>query len=461
MKRTLIRGACVIAGSPVDPTVGVTNILIENDIIAAIGADITVSDAEVVDGTGRIIIPGLVNAHMHAWQTALRGMSYDWSLMEYLLWVHRKLAGHFTPHDIHVGTLAGALNQIACGTTTLGDWCHNNPTPEHTDAAIEALRESGIRAVFLHGTPRPLSAARQQGLSEIPAHPKAELERILRGKLAERGSLLTLGMAIPGPELSSPDVAMADFRLAREFDLVVSMHHTSISAAPPSKTWELLAAEGLMGPKVNIVHANHIDDNLLKRLVGAGVTITATPEVELGDGHGDPITGRLAALGDAPSLGIDIESAISGEMLIAARMALAHQRALDHAAANSARDKTASPVVPRPALKARDALAWATIHGARAMGLESQVGSIERGKQADLVVIDARAPNLQPIHDPVVTALHASLANIEGVMIAGQWRKRDGKLAYAGLADLHDSLAASGARIAAAGGWPPARADNG
>jgi cytosine/adenosine deaminase-related metal-dependent hydrolase len=233
-------------------------------------------------------------------------------------------------------------------------------------------------------------------------------------------------------------VAEADLRLAKAMNLVVSMHHSG--GAAPEGVWGHLEAEGLLGPWVNLVHANGIDDPLLARLVSLGASFTITPEVELGDGHGQPITGRLRRLGASPSLGVDIESAISGEVLTAARFALAHQRALDHAEGPRSQDALGVP-------SALDALGWATIEGARALGLADRIGSLEIGKQADLVMIDARALNLWPVNSLAAAALQASLANIEAVMIAGRWRKRGGKLFWGDLSDVQRALSASSRRI--------------
>ena len=102
-----------------------------------------------------------------------------------------------------------------------------------------------------------------------------------------------------------------------------------------------------------------------------------------------------------------------------------------------------------PALTARDALEWATLGGARALGLEDKIGSLEPGKQADLVMIDARALNLWPVHDPIATAMQASLANIEAVMVAGRWRKRGGRLLHQGIDALQTALEDSARRIVA------------
>jgi cytosine/adenosine deaminase-related metal-dependent hydrolase len=184
-------------------------------------------------------------------------------------------------------------------------------------------------------------------------------------------------------------------------------------------------------------------EDWLKTLVDAGVTFTTTPENELGQGHGTPVTGSLLRLGSAPSLGTDTDTVVAGTILTAARIALAHQRSLDHAQHRqlTGRSATAQPVT------GRQALAWATVEGAKALGLADHVGRIEVGMQADLVAVDTRALNLWPAHDPVAAVLHADIANIESVMIAGRWRKRDHTLLASDLDEVKDGLLESGQRL--------------
>jgi 5-methylthioadenosine/S-adenosylhomocysteine deaminase len=450
MRRLLIRNATVITMDPALGDLRPGNILIENDKVAAVGEQTVRADAEVVDGQSLIVIPGLVNAHMHTWQTGLRSVSSNWTLLEYFRWMHAGLATRFQPADIQIATLAGALNQLNCGTTTLVDWCHNNPTPQHTDAAIEGLRESGIRAAFFHGSPKPDPKPGERHFSEIP-HPREEVERLLRGPFASRDQLLTLGLAILGPHYSTLEVSRHDFRLARDMSLIASMHQ---GGGPPKSPegWDVLEREGLVGNFVNIVHGNDLADDRLSRFVSRGVTFSATPENEMAQGHGHPIVGRLRKLGAAPSLGIDLESVISGDMLTAARIALAHQRSLDNAAS-----RAATGTIPETStIPAREALGWITVEGARMLGLQDRIGTITPGKQADLVLIRADALNLWPVHDPVATVvMQASLANIDSVMVAGAWRKKDGKLLFAHLDRVKSELLRSGTRILAELGWRP------
>jgi 5-methylthioadenosine/S-adenosylhomocysteine deaminase len=431
VKRILLRGAQVVTLAPNRPDTECIDIRIDGDRVTAMGECLDPPGAEIVDLAGRIVIPGLVNAHLHTWQTALRFAGGDWSLLEYLAHTHGHVARRYTDDDMHIGTLAGALNQINCGTTTVGDWCHNCLTPAHADAAIDALNAAGIRAVFLHGTPHG---------GPTKPHDVREIDRLLDGPLANC-PLLTLGMAIKGPQLSAPDVVIADLRAAVERGVIASMHQ---SAGKPGPGWNAVGAAGLWGPHANIVHGTGLTDEWVKRLADAGVTFTTTPENELGQGHCTAITEQLLRAGGAPSLGTDTETAVSGEVLTAARITLARQRGLAHEQELRRTGLSAPTADPT----SKHALSWATVHGARALGLADRVGHIAPGMQADLVVIDARALNLWPAHDPIAAALHASIANIEAVMIAGNWRKRNHTMVDADIDAVKDRLQLSGERFA-------------
>ncbi|WP_025035318.1 amidohydrolase family protein [Bradyrhizobium sp. DOA9] len=443
MRRTLIRSAIVISMDDAIGDLSTGDVLVEDSRIADVRPSIEVAaETEVIDGTGRIVIPGLINAHMHTWQTGLRGFAANWTLLEYFRRMHAGLATVFRPDDIYIATLVGALNQINYGVTTLVDWCHNNPTPDHTDAAVRGLIESGIRAAFFHGSPKPEPKPGEPHFSEVP-HPRREVERLLTGPLADRDGLVTLGLAILGPHYSTLDVAMHDFRLARELNLIASMHQGGGPAKTPGG-WEKLLAAGLVGPGINIVHGNDLPDELLDRMVDLGVSFSVTPENEMIQGHGFPITGRLLKRGVRPTVGIDLESVLAGDLFSAARVALSMQRALDNAESR----KVSGTIPATTTIPLREALRWITTEGARMLGRERQIGSLTPGKLADLVVINASDLNLLPVHDPVATVvMQTSLANIEAVMINGAWKKRNGRLLCDGLEEKKQLLAQSGRRL--------------
>jgi cytosine/adenosine deaminase-related metal-dependent hydrolase len=380
---------------------------------------------------------------MHTWQTALRGVAANWTLLEYFQKMHAGLATVFQPQDLHIATLMGALNQLNCGTTTLADWCHNNPTPEHNDAAISGLLESGIRAAFFHGTPKPDPKPGQKPFWEVP-HPRTEVERLLRKH--QGNPLLGIQAAVLGPHYCTLEVAMEDFRMARELGLIASLHQGGGAARTPDG-WEKLEAAGLLGDNINIVHGHALSDAQLERFCALGMSFSAAAESEMTQGHGHPITGRLRRFGRAPSLGVDLESSLSGDMLSQARIALGMQRSLD----NAAYREQHGGIPPTSTVRTRDALSWVTIEGARMLKQESRIGSLAAGKQADLVVIRAGDLNMQPVHDPVsAVVMQTSLANIDSVMVAGRWKKRDGRLVGVDLAPGLEALRASGRKITAA-----------
>lgn len=442
MPATLIRNAMIVT---MDDSLGDLergSILIEDGRIANVAPDIPAPDgAEVIEAGGMLAMPGFVNAHIHTWQTALRGVAADWTIAQYLRAMHAGLAGHFRPDDIRIANHFGALNQIASGTTTLADWCHNNPTPDHTDAAIDGLEAAGIRAVFLHGSPKPDPKPGQKHFSEIPM-PVDEVRRLRDGRLSSDDALVTMGLAILGPQMSVWDVCNADFRLAHEMGLVASMHVSGKLLTPDG--FERLADAGLLGSHINIVHGNVLDDERLAMLVDNGVSFTLTPEVELQMGFGDPLTTRLRRIGGRISLGSDIESSMAGDMFAVTRMALQAARHCDNLEAL----RTLGTCPDSITVPSREALRWATIDGARMLGLDNRIGSLTPGKLADIVLLDTGKLNMHPVVEPAASVLfHAGIANVDTVLIAGRVLKRGGRLTSEPESHEMAALAESGRRI--------------
>ncbi len=444
MTNLLIRNGTVLS---LDEQVGDRSgcdVLVADGHLAAIGAGLDAGGADIIDADGMIVMPGLVNAHMHTWQTAIRGIAGDWALFDYGRNMHAGLASRFTPDDIYISNLVGALNQINCGVTTLFDWCHNNPTPEHSDRAIDALQESGIRAVFGHGTPKPkLDAA---GIpTEEHLHPEDEIRRIREERLPNESGLVSLAMCIRGPDLSTYDASAQDIRLARKYGLVASMHigGRMLSNRKTLDGIEQLGKAGLLGPDINIVHGNKLTDLEIAILADAGASFTTTPEIEMQMGHGLPVTGRVIERGRQPSIGIDIETNIGSELLWAARFGLQLQRGLDNIAVNESGSEVAAV-----SIKARQALGWLTIEGARAMRKENEIGSLTVGKEADIVLVRATDLNLFPSYDPAETVLfQAHSGNVDTVIVGGRIVKRHGRLLFSGLDGKKQALAEAGKRL--------------
>lgn len=442
MARILIKGGSIVTMDPAIKDLPRGDILIENGKIAAVRPTIAADGAEVIDAAQMIVLPGLINSHVHTWQSALRGVAADWTVAKYMQSMHRGLAGHFRPEDLYIANLMGALNQLHSGATTLVDWCHSNRTPEHTDAAIQGLTESGARAVFLHGSPKPDPKPGQPHFSEVPM-PRSEIERLRKGRFASDDGLVTFGLAILGPYYSIYDVSRTDMALAREFDLIASMHVSGGSALTPDGFKRLLA-EGLIGPKTNIVHGNDMDLADVRAIAAKGASFSVTAEIELQMGYGDPLTGALMEC-DAPvSIGSDVEPSARGDMFTAMRITLQHER--NRRIVELGETEAGKPF--EMPITVRHALEWATINGARMAGLDHKVGSLTPGKEADVLLLRASDINMQPVWDPVASSvMQAGVANVDTVLVAGRVVKRGGQLLYADLARKAQALRASGERI--------------
>ena len=139
MKRTLIKCGWLVS---LDDAIGDfhgAELLFAGDRIEAVGKSLNATADTVIDASDKIVMPGLVNAHMHTWETALRGIAAEWMSANYMKHIHGNLATHYQPEDNYLGNLIGALGQIDGGTTTLVDWCHNITTIEHAERAIDGL----------------------------------------------------------------------------------------------------------------------------------------------------------------------------------------------------------------------------------------------------------------------------------------------------------------------------------
>ena len=442
MTRLLIKGGSIVSMDAAIKDLPRGDVLVENGRIAAIAPALAADHAEIIDASGMIVLPGLINAHVHTWQSALRGIAGDWTVGKYMQAMHGGLAGHFRPEDVQIANLMGALNALNSGTTTLVDWCHVNRTPDHTDAAIDGLAASGARALFLHGSPKPDAKPGERHYSEIPM-PRAEIERLRKGRFAGNDGLVTLGLAILGPSYSTREVTVSDVHLARDFGLIASMHVGGGIVMQPDGFQRLLD-DGLIGGNFNIVHGNDMAHELIRALAGKGAQFTSTAEIELQMGYGDPLTGVLQACGSPMSIGTDVEPASRGDMFSAMRTTLQHER---HRRTLEILSQTGSRPLDIP-VTCRQALEWATINGARMAGLDSQVGSLTPGKQADIVLLRADDLSMFPVTDAIASAVMlGGVASVDTVLVAGRIVKRDGRLLYGALAEKKAALRQSGERI--------------
>ena len=215
------------------------DILLDNGKIIAIGPRAGSWAVTEIDGRGMIAVPGFINGHIHLWQTALRGLAADWTLDHYFGVLIGQVVKLYDPRDAYIGNLVGALDQINCGVTTLFDWCHIVNTPAHADAAVDALQELGIRAIFAYGTPMTLFGTTEP-------HP-TDAARMRKQRLASSDALVTMALAIRGTDFA-PGTAEADIRYARDLGLLASFHVACAKHGPRPQNMQSLASQGLLGP---------------------------------------------------------------------------------------------------------------------------------------------------------------------------------------------------------------------
>jgi len=409
--RTLIRGGTVLS---LDPQIGDLtrgDVLVEGDRIVAVGPALSNGEVEVIDATDMIVMPGFVDSHRHIWEGLLRNIGTDVPLegrTSYISSVLHKLAPAFRPEDAYVGNLVSALGAIDAGITTLLDWSHIQGSPAHTDAVIQALNDSGLRAVFAYGFP---------WWGKWEERQPSWFVRAATQHFSTKDQKLTLALAAPGPEFTDFEVTRDHWKLARETDARITTHVGVGSYGQDRKVQEF-GEGGLLGPDTTYIHCTTLNDTEIQMIVDTGGTVSLASPVEMMMGHGMPPIQKFLDRGLRPSLSVDVETNVPGDMFNQMRSVLGLQRAIA-----SAQGKT--PVA------AREVLEYATVEGARANGLDAKVGTLTPGKQADLIMLRTDRINVTPLNDPataVVTGMDTG--NVDTVLIAGRVMKRHGRLLH-------------------------------
>ena len=449
-RRLLIRDGYVLSMDPAVGDLARGSLLVVDGVIEDVAPDIPVTDAEIVDAAGHVVMPGFVDTHRHTWQTALRGICADWSLMEYFRGIRQTFSPRYLPQDVYAGNLVGALEALDAGVTTLLDFSHCNNSPEHADAAVQGLREAGGRATFAYGyfpapAPEPVFTDHHQRL--------ADARRVQEQHFSSPDQLLRMGVALTESGLLPFHLHRAEVQSARELGVLLVAHTGCVWGSTITGGVEQFHAHGLLDADQVHVHCNSLTDHEFDLLARAGAKVSSSPETELQMGMGHPVIRRALDRGMKPSLSCDIVSLNSGDMFTQMRMGLQFQRAMDNDPI------LASGAMPGSIdLSVRDALTWATVNGAEAMGLGSVTGTLTPGKQADVIVVGGERMNMTPQADPAAAmVVQANAANVRDVFVAGSAVKRDFALVGVDSARIRRLADESRERIfaaVAAGGQP-------
>nr|BAL59151.1 amidohydrolase family [Candidatus Acetothermum autotrophicum] len=357
----------------------------------------------VIDGKGKLALPGFVNAHTHLAMVLLRGYSDDRNLHDWLeqdIWpAERKL----TEADVYWASLVGIAEMLRSGTTTFSDMYF------FMDAVAQAVKESGMRAVLSYGIIAPQPGEKAQ--KEL-----AITEKFLRDWHTGAEGRIRVAVGPHAPYTCCNEVWQDARDLAIQYNTLIHTHlqetltevNDSIRQYHQSPT-ERLAALRVFEAKTVIAHGVHLSDSDVKILVQHGVGLAHCPTSNLKLGSGIAPVQKYKDMGLAVGIGTDGAASNNNlDMLEELRLAaLLAKRS----------DPTALP--------AADALRMATSTGAQILGLEG-VGHLAEGAPADIIVVDTQGAHWQPGHNPVsdlVYAAHAS--DVETVIIAGRVVMKD------------------------------------
>ncbi|MEU5465783.1 amidohydrolase family protein [Streptomyces althioticus] len=435
-RRVLFRGATLVT---MDPDLGVIDhgdLLVEGDTVTAVGTDLSAGDAVVVDVTGSILSPGFVDTHRHAWEAQLRRIMPD--VDDLGGYVMSTLAGYATvyrPEDMYTGTKLAALTAIDSGITTMLDFSHNSRSRAHSDAAVEALRDTGIRGVHASMGPH---------FGDWDGQWPGDLARLRDQYFSSDDQLLTLRLAaLATDEVAGPALAFGP-RLARVADdLGIGVSVDAVFGATSSEAIARWTEGGLLGPDVTLIHATGLTPEAWKAMGETGTTVALAPtsDAQIGLETAVPAVDEALAAGIRPGLSIDVEVALAGDMFTQMRALHTLQRMR---AVNATYGTDEAP----RRITTRDVLDFATLQGARTNGLAGVTGSLTPGKKADLLVIGAEDINNMPLNDPIGTVVLGSDArNITAVLVDGEPRKWDGRVLGVDLTALRDEVHASRAHV--------------
>ncbi len=406
--RVLLKGGTVLT---MDRTLGdfaAADVLIDGARIAAIGPNLQAGGAEIIDAGHMIVMPGFVDTHRHMWEGQIRQILPDGGIREYVRTVLDGYGTAYRPQDAYIGDLLSALSAIDAGVTTLLDWSHIQTTPEHTDAVVKALQDSGARAVFAYGMPAGKPWWEDTSRHKYPG----DISRLRRQYFNSDDQLLTLALAASG---ANPEIAAKEWAAARDVGARITIHANA--------TIGKIASAVKLGPDTTYVHCAHWDDTAWKMVADSGGTVSFSPVSETIMGSQISPIQQALDVGIRPSLSADAETNAPNDLFSQMRAALISHNAM----IIDRRDRGEKDLPKR--LTARDVLEFATIEGAKANGLAAKIGSLVPGKQADIICLRKDRINVMPVKDPVgAVVLGMDTGNVDTVFIAGKARKRHGVL---------------------------------
>lgn len=417
MKRILIKNGTLVTMNKKREILK-ADILIEGNKIKEIKQDLQVFADEIIDAEGKVILPGFIQTHIHLTQTLFRGQADDLELLDWLKKKIWPLEGGHTEESNYISAKLGIAELIKCGTTSIIDM----ETVHHTDSAFEAIYETGFRAVagkcmMDYGDEVPSS------LMENKEDSIKESLRLLKKWHKKAGRIYYAFN--PRFAVSCTEELLLRVRdLAKEYDVLIHTHASEnrgeiefVEKDRGMRNIIYLHKLGLTGERLVLAHCIWLDEEEMKILADTGTKIAHCPSSNLKLASGIAKIPELLDMGANVSIGADGAPCNNNlDIFIEMRMAALIQKA-----------RLLSPTV-MPAIKV---LEMATINGAKAMGMEDKLGSIEEGKLADLIILNLnKVHNLPTEKVDIVSQIvySAKAEDVETTIIDGNIVMRDRKL---------------------------------
>jgi 5-methylthioadenosine/S-adenosylhomocysteine deaminase len=448
------------------------DVLVEGKTIKAIGRNLQAGNATEIDASGKVVMPGFIDTHHHQAWTAIRSaipdsilindgtgtasaeQNYFFNILGGLQPNLPGFANHYRPQDVYISELFGGLSQLDAGVTTVLDISQIHHSPQHSDAAVNALKDTGRRAMLgffesagnILGNQYPTDAARIAG--NLSGH---DLVGFVMGGEVYLGNATTRQSWTIGRQLGVLIAAhiLSPFGIRPILDQL-----TGVSPDVPDFTGETL--EGIEVGEDNLfIHMTGMSDPAWQKVKDVGAKVSIAFPIEMNMRHGEPPILKMQSFSSPtfePSLSTDVETNMTADFFTQMRSAMTMQRMVVNQAVLDSGPIPVNPWPPGPGLgnnlppllNARDVLRFATINGAKHLRLDSKTGSLKVGKEADIIILDGTHLNVFPMNNvpgAVVTMMERS--NVETVIVAGKIRKWKGKLLDVDLDQLRTQLAAS------------------
>ena len=428
-RRVLIKGGAVLSMDDAVGNFAVGDVLIDGKRIVEVGANIEAGDSVVIEATGKIVMPGFVDTHHHQFETALRSQLANGILINdglpenaanYYETILQGFSQVYRPEDVYINELFGGIAQLDAGVTTVMDVSQIHHSPEHSDAAIEGLRDAGRRGVFGYF----------EGWGERSKYP-TDAARIKQQYFSSDDQLTTMVM---GGEIYVPGYEAA-WKVGRELDLPIALHVVGTFGMQP--TFDELGAAGMFGEDNIFIHMTGMSDDGWKYARDAGAHLSLSVPIEMQMRHGTPPIQRAIDMGFSTSLSTDVECTMTADFFTQMRSMMTLQRMFANEKALAGQE------YPR-LMPCIDAIRHATMGGAHGLKLDRKIGSLTPGKEADIILLDAEAINVAPLNNvpgAVVTLMERS--NVDTVLVAGSVKKWQGQLMGFDIARLRNELEAS------------------